>query len=469
MKKTDSIRRPRARALLAGAVLTALFGVIGNATAADYALIMGIGNYKEPRANLPGIDKDVATAKRIALAIGVPASNITELVDSAVSTEGIKTAVDKLTASINLGDRVFLYYSGHGSQVTKQSGAGKCSEGMVAYDMKLFKDIDLEGALDKLSAKAGQLIMMNDSCFSGGQATKSMDDAVAKSWEIKALSDNDPNYSCGNAVNMKSVARNLISAAEKKGNNMVYIAAAADNEVAFATSNGSTATVAWEQCLHNPAADRDRSGMLTAAELAQCAQERLTSRTRKQTITVIGNHELPVMFAAAPSATSATPAASAATLENLRQAASSAIQVELTPAKPTLRIEKEELNFQVRSSKAGYLYILHVGTDGKTFDLLFPNKYDENNFIQSTAVSLPRPSWRIRAGGPAGTSYLLAIVSETPRNFGNGMRDLVGPFRTTPVSSQSQRSLYVSATGAGSDGRAGPYGASAVVPIQEIN
>jgi hypothetical protein len=115
------------------------------------------------------------------------------------------------------------------------------------------------------------------------------------------------------------------------------------------------------------------------------------------------------------------------------------------------------------------LNVLQVGSDGSTFNLLFPNRLDREHRVAAGSHRLPRPQWRIKAGGPAGTSHLLAIVSPFPRDFTRGM-DISSGFGSAPAVSGATRTLFVEATGAGSASGAGRavYGASNVLPIREI-
>ncbi len=466
--------RSTALALVAGLAIWS--GFIATAHAADYALVMGIGNYKRPSANLPGIDKDVQAARRIAQSIGVPAANIRTLSDGDVSSDGIRRAMQDMESSIGRGDRVFIYYSGHGGQESASGSGARCTEGMVAYELSLFRDVELEATLARLATKAGQLVMFNDSCFSGGAASKAtpVPGSVAKYLDLKSVGDN-AGYTCGDAVNMKTVSRNLVGTAAAKGNNMVYIAAAADDEVAFATPNGSAATLAWESCLKSSSTDTNGSGSLTAGELMRCAQARIKEMGFRQTITIEGNKELPLSFAAAagtppgPIAQADAVRRSAATLEDIRQAASPTIQVELQLSRPELKINQDPLDFSIRTNRAGYLYVLHVGPDGKTFDLLFPNQIDQNNQVQPGTIRLPRPSWRVMAAGPVGEAYVLAIVSETQRDFTRPLANKQGPFNSAEMGAMAQEKLRVEATGVGASGGSGTFGASVVARVREHN
>jgi hypothetical protein len=70
-----------------------------------------------------------------------------------------------------------------------------------------------------------------------------------------------------------------------------------------------------------------------------------------------------------------------------------------------------------------------VGSDGQTFDLLFPNQLDKQNIIEPGAtVKLPRPSWELSAEGPPGKNTLLAIVTDNPRDFAQAGLKPSGPF-----------------------------------------
>ena len=122
------------------------------------------------------------------------------------------------------------------------------------------------------------------------------------------------------------------------------------------------------------------------------------------------------------------------------------------------------LDFSVTTARDGYLYILQVGSDGKTFNMLFPNKLDQNNQIAAGNHQFPRPSWRVRSAGPAGTSQLLAIVTQTPKEMTKDM-DLSATFASAQATESAFKTLFAEASGA--SGGTGGYGASTVVQINE--
>jgi hypothetical protein len=124
--------------------------------------------------------------------------------------------------------------------------------------------------------------------------------------------------------------------------------------------------------------------------------------------------------------------------------------VTLTPAKQSLRIGKDNFEFSLSSSHAGHVYLLMVGSDGKTFDMIFPNKLDSANEIGAgQTLQLPRPKWQLAAGGPAGKNHLLAIVTDAPRDFSRIGMQAAGPFSVVEAIGSASRDIQqVSSTSA---------------------
>lgn len=466
-------------AVLAGC---AACGAVG-ARAENHALIMTIGAYADPRANLPGIDLDAKAARRIALAMGVPAPNITELKDQQLALAGLSKAVGALTARIRQDDKVFIYYSGHGAQRNNTGEGRRCSEGLVAQDVKLYLDRELEQALAALQARASQVVMFNDSCFSGGAAVKGLDPSQLVPKALPpivpmAAGAAAPPTECGVAVNKSVFTKSFQVVPRAQGPRLLYLAASRDNEVSYASPEGSLATQAWAACLSDPKADKDRSGSLSGEELRACAQARIDANTMgvRQHVSLTGSGDLPVTLtdlappppvaASAASAPAIAALSPAAALKDLRAAADPSIQVPLKAARSSMRIGQDYLDFSVRMPREGHLYVLQVGSDGKTFNLLFPNKLDADNRLPAGEHKFPRANWRIRSGGPAGANHLMAIWSATPRDF-RGQMGGDEVFASAPATRAATKTLMVVATGAASGGQ-GRYGASEVVTVQEV-
>ena len=85
-----------------------------------------------------------------------------------------------------------------------------------------------------------------------------------------------------------------------------------------------------------------------------------------------------------------------------------------------------------------------VGSDGKTFDMLFPNQLDRSNQIEPGQVlRLPRPNWEVIAGGPPGFVQLLAMVTDAPRDFTKLPLKPAGPFSIVEANSLATRDIQL--------------------------
>src|ERR1700712_4126133 len=85
-----------------------------------HALIIGIGEYafdaSRPVSSLAGTPHDIASALAMAHMLQVPNDNITMLRDAAATHDAVQQAIADLDARVRPGDRVFIYWSGHGSR-----------------------------------------------------------------------------------------------------------------------------------------------------------------------------------------------------------------------------------------------------------------------------------------------------------------------------------------------------------------
>ncbi|MES3022149.1 MAG: DUF4384 domain-containing protein [Pseudomonadota bacterium] len=464
--KTQTPRAPRR--LPAALALVGALGMAGSAQAENHALIMTI-DYAGTNSALVGIDLDAKMAHQIALGLGVPAANIRDLRNGALKLAGMTGAIEEFTNNrVKEGDKVFLYYSGHGMQINNTGGGTKCTEAMVSADLRPYSDAKLEGALDALAVKASQVVMMNDSCFSGGQSSSKSADlndngAIAKFYDAaKAGSASDAGYVCSDAVNKSPLTRTLGVIKSRPASRILYIAASADNEVSWAQPGGSTGTIAWTRCLSGGAgADRDANGMIDGDELRVCAQALLDKNNKRQTMTLRGATGLPLSFTASSSGGGSAVTNPSQSLETLRQAADVSIPVELSISNPRLKINSGvPLDFSVRTDRAGYVYLLHVDTAGKFYQL-FPHAGDKDNYLAAGTHRFPRGSSGIGAMGPAGKGYLMAYVSTQPRNFGKDMAT-EGGYATAASTDGNVQKLAIIALG-------GRYGASRVATIEEFN
>jgi hypothetical protein len=110
--------------------------------------------------------------------------------------------------------------------------------------------------------------------------------------------------------------------------------------------------------------------------------------------------------------------ASLATLKDIEAQRNPRRKVEVTLSKPSMKIGKDALELTVRASHDGHVYLVMLGSDAKSFYVLFPNGLDADNKIKANQpLRLPRPDWKLMAQGPVGTNQLLVVVSDTPRDL----------------------------------------------------
>jgi len=424
---------------LAGMVLAL---ASATALAENHALIMTISAYRAGITRLEGVVHDAASARTIARKMGVKDQNIRVYRDEQLTLAGMRAAFDELYGRVGNDDQVFIYYSGHGGRERLTQPAERCAESLISVDGQNFLDEDLERNLKRLSEKARRLVVFLDACHSGGVTTRAAPGArtpgITPKYAMRAGGE-----ACERPVNI--VTRSLGAAARSTGsgaNNYVYIAAARDNEVSLDMAQaGGVATQAWRDCINGAALDRDGSGGISAAEVQQCAQQRIDAQLKNlrgflpHHVTISGNENAVLAFterapekpAAAPVAAEFPPAYY--TLKDIYANRDDRRTVTLKSGKPAFRINQDDVDFTLTTSHAGHLYLLMVGSDGKSFDMLFPNGLDGNNALAAgQTLRLPRPNWMVKAGGPPGKNHLLAIVSDSPRDFSKlGMRP-AGPF-----------------------------------------
>jgi hypothetical protein len=246
--------------------------------------------------------------------------------------------------------------------------------------------------------------------------------------------------------------------------------------------SGGVATQALRDCLLGEARDTNASGAVTLEEIRVCAQAKMDKKLpgpypKSSNLIIRGNRNLipaiatsarppdetaviatvtpikpsesvsldkppvefvptkpapatsnttkppPVVSVATPAAPSIpssvdTPLASLATLKDIEAQRNPMRKLDIKLAKKTLKINQDYLDLQIKSSHDGYLYIVLLGSDKKSFYMLYPNKLDGNNRIQAgKTINLPNQTWQIKAAGPAGVDHILVLVADSERDL----------------------------------------------------
>ena len=452
-----------------------------------HALIIGIGEYLDPSIpELKGIKHDMVSARRMAAAMAVPEVNIRMLRDRDATAEHIRGEISALHARMADGDRLFIYYSGHGTRWFDESiKQDDCTEGLMAADGQVLTNVELGQRLAPLAQRADKMLVFYDACFSGGVAgapfrTRSLrigDDVITpKFTRVGAPA------MCAQPSNFRSRSLALVMQQQQAlPENVVHVAASRPDEVSFDSSTqGGFATASWRDCLLGQAQDLDGSGAITVDEVTRCAQAKVTSGLAGQPgilgqqMTVAGNASFvpawmgaafvaPAVSVAAPTAPPSPPPQLVATAPDVapppappappaapaapppvRAATPAEILAELhsqrdgsrrvvaTVRQVQLRIGTDPLQIDVTAARDGYLYVALAGSDGKSLYLIYPNELATDNRVRAgRRVSLPDKGWEVISGGPAGTETLLVMVTDAPRELASLGQEKAGPFMKT--------------------------------------
>ena len=119
------------------------------------------------------------------------------------------------------------------------------------------------------------------------------------------------------------------------------------------------------------------------------------------------------------------PRTPAESLAALAHGATSGFVVHAMPHKQEVRVGEDHLSFEIRSNRAGYVYVYTLSSNGRLL-LLFPNLLDGHNRISpNQPLTLPRAAWPLEAAGPPGVNRFAVLVSEHERDFSNsGLRSI---------------------------------------------
>lgn len=451
------------RLVLAMGILLALM-VAADCHAKGVALILSISNYGPDDPPLEGVVHDRASADIFAAQLGVAPEDRLYFADQELTRNGFDSAFNTLDRRVSDGDSVFIYYSGHGFRAQRTDAPpGVCVSSLLAADKRSFREDELMARIEALSVRASQVVVMLDACHSGGTvealkaSTRSLGGSSGQRFRPRQYisPDGDKCKTVSNVAQERTVSMRALPG--RGGDNIVIFAAARPDEVSLDDpEKGGLATSSLAACL-TTALDSDASGMVTYQELMICAQARIDSALKgnldfkSHHLTIAGNAARPFAPASPeqmPATVTSQPVSpvkhndsdlpgtacgqATISLAGMRdgKAASALMQdlyygrddrrvVIVTPEKSRLTVCKDKLVFTVSSSFSGYLYVLQLGSDGETFNMLYPNELDtRDNYLRAGEQrSLPGGAFDIVMQGPVGRDRLLVLVSDSRRNF----------------------------------------------------
>lgn len=184
-----------------------------NAIPIHRGLVIGLGQYEDTNwAKING-DNDVRYVVKMLEQIGY--TDIKTLKNQEATKKGIINAFNSLARRCNLGDKVYIHYSGHGQLMTDLNGDestrwkgwhAQWDESIIPYDAymtycskdrgeKHISDDELSECLTKIRqavGKKGEIIVVLDACHSG-DATRGELDEIVRGVDTKFNIPKDPN------------------------------------------------------------------------------------------------------------------------------------------------------------------------------------------------------------------------------------------------------------------------------------
>jgi hypothetical protein len=136
-----------------------------------YGIFAGISDYEGEDSDLPLTDQDALRARDAVLeGAGMSPDNAYTLLNSDATIGNFSNAMNEIGSRIGPDDTLVIFYSGHGGQHDRPDGPNATDpdgkdESIVLYDHYLLDD-ELDAMLDNMNA--GRVLLVFDSCFSGG-------------------------------------------------------------------------------------------------------------------------------------------------------------------------------------------------------------------------------------------------------------------------------------------------------------
>ncbi|HEY0818674.1 MAG TPA: caspase family protein, partial [Rhizobacter sp.] len=227
------------------------------ARAEDRALLIGVGQYRDTTmgADLPGIELDIGVMQDVAESLGFKPAATKVLLNRQATLAAVRETLQHwLVEGVSPGDRVLVYYSGHGTQLPDDDGdeddgldeawtlhdmAHARRQGRATLDGVLLDD-ELAGLLARIPSR--QVMVLVDACHSG-TSTRSIPGVLPRLGVRHSVAKF---YPLPQAV---PAPAGTGRPAQAGGEKHLSISAARDAEQSLATERGSVFTMALREAV----------------------------------------------------------------------------------------------------------------------------------------------------------------------------------------------------------------------------
>lgn len=459
--------------------------LFSTAAARDFALVIGINEYFDSRANLRGPVKDadlIVDLLENQLDYKGVNTDIVVLTNQSATKDAIISEFEEIIREAQPGDRVFIYYSGHGHQVTDTSNdePDGCDEALLVADGKSITDDEIDSLLSRI--QSDEILMIVDSCFSG-TITKSIPSPGQP--KTKNYSSFDADLRCNVAANKQGAkygvgaqSRGIAGefASSNAQNNVIGLTATAHNQVAYDALRSNEGSV-FTQVLYNQLATTSKSISFSTvqAETAAVVRDTLIAHNLEpHTPQIFGNEEWRDRDFFQFGNLTTTP--DLAPVTELSDIAGSVVidefftkllngqnnQVVVRTDLSDYRLE-QDIKIDVYSALGGYIHLFERDADGR-LALVYPNRYNSRNDI-SGDITIRLPSmeygnFNFYAVEPYGVNRLIAVVTQENLNlYEEAVGTSIGPFKVYSSTDSQYIQQRLSAAATKGVGARGTYGA----------
>ena len=411
----------RALAMALAAALAGAVWAAPPAEAGQRALLIGVGTYKHVQP-LIGPPRDVDKVERLLTEhLGFERSEIAVLKNDKATRENILRTIE--TVLINgsqPGDRIFIYYSGHGGQVEDRNGDEEdgLDETLVPVDAGIGGELealqitdDETGALlDRLADRNVTVIV--DACHSGTvtRSVKPPEDGAATPRTIFPVA-----LSRSTRIDPEAHKREE-SFVKSQGQRVVWSAAAA-HQYSWETGGEGLFTKYFIEGVAERRADRNGNRVVSIAELLDYTRtkaENWCANAKECELGFTPNVEAP--SEAMARAVVPVGAESDDPGDIVGQDNQAGLRVEVLP-KASARLG-ETVRFQVTSDRSGWLILLDINARGEVTQI-FPNEIvrehgSDNRIAAGRPITIPDAyyGFAFTAREPLGEGALMAVVTE---------------------------------------------------------
>lgn len=391
------------------------------ALAADRALLVGVGKYRNPQFNLSGIDLDIAMMKDTARRLGFDEAHTVVLEDEKATHANVVGKIKSHLGGAGPNDRVLFYFSGHGTGVRDLNGDEKDGqdEALVLYDFVphskgLLVDDEIAALMKRF--KAEKVIMAVDACHSG-TVYKSIGDALGK--DISSQQKYIEGEVDGGDAKGFGVEGRPDHAGRGGGEaipRLVAFTAARDDQSAIATPKGSIFTLG----LHGAVLSAVSSGKTSIGytDLGNHIARWVRERSQKFQPSVVWSSDLEKPHKLHLGPRRQMTHRNGPGWQRLSSIAKRAAKLDVSGTRSKYALG-EHLQLTFRAPEDGYINI--VAVDGSTDEtiVLFPNEYETNNFVGAGTSIIPgrNAKFDLPARRPTGRNLVVVFWTQKKVNL----------------------------------------------------